>query len=751
MKKRVLFGIVAGTLVAFSAAVAGPPVATPELDGYNYEPGIDGNAEWGFNVGVLGAEDTDLPAVQQNTIESVKFEEMPALNGGFLFIPPDPHAAVGPNHIVTIVNCSIQWYLKTGGAPQNQQPLGKQVATITNAFFNSLTPVNALFDPKIIYDQYSGRFFVVALEQVGGATMTSRLLFAVSDDSDPNGTWYFSAINSEINIAGTDYWFDYPGLACDQNVIYVTGNYFNYPGTMGAASRLWILNKAPFYSGGALTLNPGSPFDAAAASGFPNSTMQPAQMFGTPPVGVGTYLCLYSGLTSAPGIGGLEFFQTIRVDNPTGVPVFTGDQAAMGDIDIASGTLPRGNQPGSINTATRIDTGDRRCLAALWRNGHIYGVFHVNPPVGVNAGQNTAHWVKEAITTGAGTVVDQGDIGGEEVSVSAWTNYPSIGVDKLGNMAICVGIGSPTTFASAAYTTRSAADPPGFLNPLTVYASGNAFYRRTFSSNTAARNRWGDYSATVVDPDACIFWSYHEYAGTTGTPTTVGTVTEDGRWWTRAVSYYVDDDRNGLPDGCQAVAVVLARFEAVREGNGAKLSWTVTEEHDHLGFNIFRETEGGARVILNVGILSGRTEYEFVDEGAPEDGATYWLQEVERSGITKWLGSINLEPASSRPVIAELRGARPNPFNASTTLEFSLSQSRAVHLAVFDIQGRKVATLLDGVQDAGSHSVTWDGRSDGGVVSPSGFYFFKLQADGVIKNQKVVLNRGGTEGFGGTR
>lgn len=747
MNKKVLFGVVTATLMAFTVAQAGPPVATPELDGYNYEPGIEGNGEWGFNVGVLGPDEPDLPAVQQNTIESVKFEDMPALNGGFIFIPPDPHAAVGPNHVVTIVNCSIQWYLKAGGAPQNIQPLGKQVATITNAFFNSLTPVNALFDPKVIYDQYNGRFFVVALEQVGGATQTSRLLVAVSDDSDPNGTWYFSAFNSEIIISAQDCWFDYPGLACDQNVVYLTGNYFNYAGTAGFGSRLWILNKAPFYAGGALTLNPGSPFDAAAATGYPNSTMMPAQMFGTPPAGVGTYLCMYSGLTD----GTNEYFQTIRVDNPTGVPAFTGDQAFIGNIDTASGTLPRGNQPGSINTATRIDTGDRRCLSALWRNGHVYGVFHVNPIAAPNAGQNQAYWVKEAITTGPGAVVDGGLIGGEEVSASAWTNYPSIAVDKLGNMAICVGIGSPTMFASAAYTTRSASDAPGFLNPLTVYANGNAFYRRTFSNSTAARNRWGDYSATVVDPDACIFWSYHEYAGTQGTPTTVGGVTEDGRWWTRAVSYYVDDDRNGQPDGCQSVAVVLAKFEAVREGNGAKLSWTVAEEQDHLGFNLFRETEGGARIILNVGLLSGQTDYEFVDESAPEEGTTYWLQEVDRAGTTKWLGSINLEPSSSRPVIAELRAAHPNPFNASTTLEFSLSGTRPVHLAVYDIQGRKVATLLDGVQDAGTHSVTWDGKSDGGVVASSGFYFFKLQADGVIKNQKVVLNRGGSEGFGGTR
>lgn len=748
MNKKVLFGVVAATLLAFTVAQAGPPVATPQLDDYNYEPGVEGNDEWGYNVGVLGEDGSDLPSIQQNQIESTRFEEMPALNGGFLFIPPDPHAAVGPLQILTVVNCSIQWYAKAGGPPLFQAPLGKQSAAVLNAFFNPLTPVNALFDPKVIYDQYNGRFLVVVLEQVASPTATSRLLMAVSSGSDlTTATWNFAAINTKLTLAAGDSWFDYPGLACDANHIYLTGNYFTFAAGAGSGSRLWILNKAPFYSGGALTMNPGTPFDAAVLSGFPNSTMMPAQMFGTPPAGVGTYLCLYSGLSD----GLNEFFQTIRVDNPGGVPVFTGDQAPMGNIDTASGTLPRGNQAGSTNTATRIDTGDRRCLAAIWRNNHVYAVFHVNAPVAPNNGQTSAHWVKLGITTGLGTVVDQGDIGGEDVAVSAWTNYPSIAVDKLGNMAVCVGVGSPTVFASAAYTTRSVTDPPGFTNPLVVYANGNAFYRRTFSSSTGARNRWGDYSTTVVDPDDCIFWSYHEYAGTTGTPTTVGGVTEDGRWWTRAVSYFIDDDRDGRSDGCQPVAVVLAKFEAVRDENGAKLSWTVAEAHDHLGFNVYREMDGGARMILNEGLLTGQMEYEFVDDTITEEGATYWLQEVDRAGITKWLGSINLEPASSKPVIAELRAAHPNPFNASTTLEFSLSGTRPVHLAVYDIQGRKVATLLDGVQDAGTHSVTWDGKSDGGVAASSGFYFFKLQADGVIKNQKVVLNRGGSEGFGGTR
>lgn len=740
MTKKLLTGLAAALFLAVSSS-AYATIALPEQDAPNYEPGIDGS-QWGQQapIGWNAEGEADLPAVGGTSIESVKFEDQPTYNGGFLFIPPDPHCAVGPNHIITVVNCTIQWYAKTGGAAQNIQPLGKQVTTITNSFFNSLNPVNALFDPKVIYDQYNGRFIVVALEQVASPN-SSRVLFAVSDDNDPNGTWYFHSLNTMQVISAQNAWLDYPGLACDGSFIYLTGNYFNFAGTSGFGSRLWILNKAPFYAGGAATVVAGSPFDAATAAGMPNSTMMPAQMFGTPPAGVGTYLCLYSGLSD----GTNEYFQTIRVNTPA-APTFVGDQALIGNIDNTAAALPKGIQPTSTAAnATRLDTGDRRCLQALWRNGHVYAVFHTNPPVAPNSGQCTAYWLKQAITTGAGTFVDGGYIGGEDVQTAATTLYPSIAVDKLGNIAVGLGVCGPTApagYASEAYTTRSAGDPAGFMNPLTVFASGQAFYRRTFSSTTTARNRWGDYTGTVTDPDECIFWSYNEYAGTQGTPTTVGGVTEQGRWWTRATSYYVDDNRNGNPDGCEPVAVVLSKFEAVRDGAVGVIRWSVAEEHDHLGFNVYRETEGGARVVIHVGLLTGQTDYEIRDEDAPAGGAKYWLQEVDRSGKSHWIGSIDLSPASAGPALVALGAARPNPFAQSTSVQFSLGTARPVNVAVYDVQGRKVATLVDGIVDAGDHTATWNGRTDDGGSATSGFYFVKLQTAGQVKVVKVVLARG---------
>lgn len=741
--RRLVLLLALATLAAGLPSAAFADAPTCELDWFNYEPGENGG-EWGMLAppGWDEGEPTLSPPVQSNTIESIKFEENSGLNAGFLFIPPDPHCAVGPDHLVTIVNCAIQWYPKAGGAPENQQPLGKQTAAVVNSFFNSLNPANALFDPKVLWDQYDNRFVVVALEQVGSPT-TSRVLLAVSDDADPNGTWYFHAINTKTVISGQETWFDYPGIALDDDVIYLTGNMFNFPGTAGFGSRQWIVNKNPFYSGGAATLNPGSPFDAAAAIGYPNSTMMPTHMFGTAPGNVGTWLVLYSGLND----GTNEYLQMIRIDNPTGVPSFVGQQLFLGNIDTVVGAIPLGPQPGSTaQAATQIANNDRRALQAIWQDGHLYTVFHVNPPApSPDNGQCTAHWVKVQIDTNPGVLIDQGDISGNDVTPNAFTNFPSIAVDRVGNIAIGVGIGSSTFFTSAAYTTHNIGDPAGFTSPLTVYASGLAYYKRTFSSSTTARNRWGDYTGTVIDPDGCIFWSYNEYAGTQGTTTTVGGVSENGRWWTRAVSYYVDDNGNGFSDGCEPVAVVLSRFEAVRDANDAVVRWTVAEEHDHLGFNLYRETDGGARVILHEGLLTGLAEYEFRDEDAPAGRATYWLQEVDRSGRSTWIGSIQLEAADARLGIAQILGATPNPFHQATAINYSLGTSGAVNLSVFDIQGRKVATLVDGVQDAGAYTATWNGRGDNGSMLSSGLYFVKMQTVGQIQNIKVLLSQTGAE------
>ncbi len=84
----------------------------------------------------------------------------------------------------------------------------------------------------------------------------------------------------------------------------------------------------------------------------------------------------------------------------------------------------------------------------------------------------------------------------------------------------------------------------------------------------------------------------------------------------------------------------------------------------------------------------------------------------------------------------------PNPFNPMTTIRFDLPADGKVTLAVYDVSGRLVRTLVGGQPlDAGHHDVTWDGTDDGGTKTASGIYFYRLQLAGESRTRKMVMIR----------
>jgi hypothetical protein len=85
--------------------------------------------------------------------------------------------------------------------------------------------------------------------------------------------------------------------------------------------------------------------------------------------------------------------------------------------------------------------------------------------------------------------------------------------------------------------------------------------------------------------------------------------------------------------------------------------------------------------------------------------------------------------------------SEPNPFHAATTIRYSLPRDESVLLRVFNVEGRVVRTLVDGVQPAGAHAFVWDGRDSQGARLSSGVYFYRLEADEGRIVRKVVLLR----------
>lgn len=81
----------------------------------------------------------------------------------------------------------------------------------------------------------------------------------------------------------------------------------------------------------------------------------------------------------------------------------------------------------------------------------------------------------------------------------------------------------------------------------------------------------------------------------------------------------------------------------------------------------------------------------------------------------------------------------PNPFNASTVIEFTNQRDGNVRLDVFNILGQNVVTLLDKYMELGTYAVDWDGRDRGGNEVASGMYFYRLQAGDFRDVKKMVL------------
>ncbi len=83
----------------------------------------------------------------------------------------------------------------------------------------------------------------------------------------------------------------------------------------------------------------------------------------------------------------------------------------------------------------------------------------------------------------------------------------------------------------------------------------------------------------------------------------------------------------------------------------------------------------------------------------------------------------------------------PNPFNPATTIRFGLSEQARVRLRIYDVSGRLVRTLVDGVRGEGEHSERWNGTDHAGRAVASGVYFYCLEAGSFKETKKMVLLR----------
>jgi hypothetical protein len=103
-------------------------------------------------------------------------------------------------------------------------------------------------------------------------------------------------------------------------------------------------------------------------------------------------------------------------------------------------------------------------------------------------------------------------------------------------------------------------------------------------------------------------------------------------------------------------------------------------------------------------------------------------------------GVTGIEDDAPLPEVYALYQNVPNPFNPTTQIRYDVPPSRgAVQLRIYDVSGRLVRTLVDGIEPAGRQSTTWDGRDDRGRRVATGVYFYRFDAAGFSETRKMVV------------
>ena len=406
--------------------------------------------------------------------------------------PPDTNGAVGRDKLMVPLNSNYLIQRKSDGAVLSRVSM--------TAFWKPVGAHNP-FDPRVLYDPYSNRWLASAADDP--LLSSSLILYGISDTDDPLGSWHLYAIHSDETGAT---WADFPTLGFSRSRVAIGVNMFGTSSRSYVRGRLIVLDYASLRAG-----TNGSPVEIDVPGAFalmPATTDSPTEQM--------LYLVEHlDGFSATYRFWSLTGSRLTLVGgaprtNPLGV------WASPGSLDIAP-------QQGAL----AINAGDSRIGSAVFRNGHVWYAQTVGFPAGLNGYvlRTGVQWV-ELDTNGA--FVQGGRI--DDPRASPWNGRPwyafgSLAVNARNDVLVGFSEFESDDFADAGYAFRSGSAPPGTMGtPVTLKDGEGPYVMRREDE----RNRWGDYSATQVDPsDDLTLWTIQEYARIPA-----GKGDRSGRWGT---------------------------------------------------------------------------------------------------------------------------------------------------------------------------------------------------------------------------
>jgi hypothetical protein len=208
--------------------------------------------------------------------------------------------------------------------------------------------------------------------------------------------------------------------------------------------------------------------------------------------------------------------------------------------------------------------------------------------------------------------------------------------------------------------------------------------------------------------------------------------------------FFMSDPAGGY--SVDNLAPAAPKIAGIWSAGRVSLSWAANTETDFKQYVVYRSGSAGLNPANSTPLIV-TTDTLFVDEH-PLTDTTYYVvvaQDIHENLSPKSNEIAAVAPVSvlvsSQPVPFSLSQNVPNPFNPSTTLRFGLPEAGQVRLAVYDVTGALVRTLVDGHVDAGMREVAWDGTDAAGREVASGVYVYRLTAKQGMVTKRMVLAR----------
>ncbi|HWR83911.1 MAG TPA: thrombospondin type 3 repeat-containing protein [Candidatus Deferrimicrobium sp.] len=494
------------------------------------------------------------PATEISMVKPPIVASFQALADNNTTIPPDTHGAAGRNHVMTMLNSQVRVQTRTGII----------LSTVSLVSFWSPVGSSDVFDPRIVYDAGSNRWMATC--EADRRSPASSMLFAISATDNPTGTWNFYRIDADpANIN----WADFPDIGHNMTWIGLTSNMYTFA-DIWSGPALWVIDKLTALAGGPLTVTSFPP-GSDAFGGFSGATLRVCRTYGPEPK---LYIADHNWklgsthvlrLTEITGTGPAPVWSATS-GTGTGYPG-TGWFYATYSFDWGAIDAPQ------LGTATRVDAGDSRMQNAVFRNGRIWCTHAGGFPDGA-PDRTIVLWYEIDPTAMPSPIVQSGVFDG---GVDVHYFFPSIAVNAANDVLLGFSRSDATIYVEGVYTGRMSSDPLGTMASISVLKLGEDSYVKDFGSGVV---RWGDYSATMVDPvDDMAFWTIQEYAAFDVGPSP----SQDrwGTWWGRAT---FDSDGDAIPDSVDNCPQAINPGQGDGDADGLGDSCDVCTDTDGDGF-----------------------------------------------------------------------------------------------------------------------------------------------------------------------